>query len=108
MNNIELKKGNTETNSRDLYWQKSYVQHIPLDNLLIKLLIITSYEYAVKNLGIDPYKDFEKIDLWLSKETQKLFDEFKSNSSTPKDDLIIRQFLSAPIPDINEFIENEA
>ncbi len=103
MEHIELKKGNLKTNSRDVYWIKSYI-HLNLpENLLVKLIVVASHEYITGTLGINSEKD-EVINKFLNDETEKTFEEFKMNPEK-FNEVIIKSFPNNSIPDIENFIE---
>jgi hypothetical protein len=108
MKDIVLKKGKVQHHqSRDVYSQKSYIEHIPLENILIKIIVVTSYEYITETLGIKP-NDIEKIENWVDEQTEKLFEDYKSNSTKFTGHTIIKEFFTEPFLDVDYFIENEA
>lgn len=93
-----------ENSSRDVYWQKSSVEHTPLDHKVMNIIIILSYEFIVDNLKFN-YGDIEKITQWLNNETNKIFDDFKQAPDEYKGTTIIRQFLTTPFADTSSLLE---
>ena len=111
MSQVELKKGNIKTSSRDLYWQKSHIEFVPLEHPLLELIIITSYDYASTELGIDAFKEQDKLKSWINEQSEKFFEEFKQNQDKfTNQKRIIRIFSNLQFSNLDNFfetIENE-
>lgn len=105
MKEIQLVKGGVRENfSRDIYVQKSNIEHTPLGHTIMKIIVIASYEFIVGTMKYD-YKDYEKISNWLNEETEKIFEEYKKDPSEFSGNMIIRQFTTQTIADIDAIVE---
>jgi hypothetical protein len=106
--NIRLDNENTvfkKDPKRDLYGTRTFVLSGSLNYKEIEILVIVSEEYLTETLGYDS-EDYNKIKIFLDKETEKVFEEYKNNPTNFSGTLILRQF-SVFIANIDDLFKDE-